>query len=47
MRLATVGPATKKLVKEVKQVATQSIAEVAMIEVELGDLRSNIAMPTE
>lgn len=42
MRLAAKGLATKKLVEEVKQAAMQSNAKVAVVQVELGDLRSKI-----
>lgn len=44
MRLAVEGPATEK---SVEQATTQSAAEVAVIQVELGDLRSKIATPAE
>ncbi len=47
MRLVAEGPATEKLVEEVKQAATQSMIEVAVIQVELGDLHSKITAPAE
>ena len=47
MKLVAEGPATKQLVEEVKQTATQSVVEVAIVQVELGDLRSKIVAPTE
>jgi len=47
MRLTAKGPTTEKLVKEVKQAATQSATEVAVIQLELGDLHSNIATPSK
>lgn len=47
MRLVVKGPATEKLVEEVKQAATHGATEVAVIKVELGDLRNKIATPTE
>jgi len=47
MRLAIEGPATEKLVEEVKQAAMQSAAEVAVIQVELGGLCSKITTPSE
>ena len=47
MRLEIEGPATKKLVEEVRQAATQSVVEVAVIQMEVGDLRSNIAAPAK
>lgn len=47
MHLAVEGPTTKKLVEEVQQVATQSAAKVAVLQVELGGLCSKIEAPTE
>ena len=47
MRLAAEGPTIEKLVKEVKQVATQSATKVAVVQVELRDLRSKIAASAE
>ena len=47
LRLVIEGPTTEKLIEEDRQAATQSAAEVAVIQVELGDLRSKIATPTE
>lgn len=40
------GPASKKLVEEVKKATNQSAIEVIVIQVELGDLLSNITMPS-
>jgi len=45
--LATEGPSTEKLVKEVEQATTQSVVEVILIQVELGDLYNKIAMLTK
>ena len=47
MRLAAEGPTIEKLVEEVKQAATQSVTEVAVVQVELGDLHSKITAPAE
>jgi len=41
------GLATEKLVEEVQQEGTQSDVEVAVIQVEWGDLCCKIATPTE
>jgi len=45
MRLATEGPAIEKLIEEVKQAATHSAIEVAVVQVALGDLHNKTAMP--
>jgi len=47
IRLVAEGPATEQLMEEVKQVATQSDAEGAVVQVELGDLCNKITVPTE
>jgi len=47
MKLAAEGPSIEKLIEEVKQVVTKSTAEVALVQVELGDLRNKITVPTE
>jgi len=44
MRLVVKVLATKNLVEEVRQAAMQSAVEVAMVQVELGDLHSKIMM---
>jgi len=47
MRLAVKGPTTENIIEEVKQATTQSIVEVAMIQVELGDLHNKIKTPVD
>lgn len=40
-------PTIEQLVEQIKQAATQSAVEVAVAQVELGDLHSKILMPYE
>lgn len=47
MKLAIEGPTTEQRVEEFKQVATQSTFDVAVVQVELGDLHSKIRVPTK
>lgn len=47
MRWAVEGPATEKLAEEVQQVVTQSVVELALIQVELGGVHNKIAVPSE
>lgn len=47
MKLVTEGPTTKQLAEEVKQAATQSIPEVTVVQVDLGDLQRKIVMPSK
>ena len=47
MRLVVEGPTTEKLVEEVRQAAAESSVEVAVIQVELADLCSKIAVLVE
>jgi len=44
MKLAAEVPTTKKLVEEVKKVATQSTADVAITQVELRNLHRKVVM---
>ena len=43
----SVGPAIEQLVEQIKQATTESVAKVAIAQVELGDLRSKISMPAK
>ena len=45
--MAAEGPVTEKLLEDVKQEATQSVSRVTKIRLELGDLRSRIAISAE
>jgi len=47
MRLVVEGPANEKLIEEVQKVVTQSTVEVVVIQVGLGDLCSEIVVPSE
>jgi len=47
MHLIVEGPTIEKLVEKVQQAVTQSVAEVTVMQVELGGLRSKIVMPAE
>lgn len=47
MHLAVEGPTTEKLVEEVQLAAAQSATKVAVIQVELVNLRSKIVVPVE
>jgi len=41
------GPAKEQLVEQVKHAAMQSTTEVAIVQVELGDLHNKITMPAK
>ena len=47
MHIVVEGPTTKKLVKEVQHVVAENVAEVLVMQVELGGLHSKIAALVE